>query len=98
MTSAFLYWQRGTEAGEFKAFVNACRHRGARLTKRRVERGVGFICPFHAWTYSTSGELLGIPQQEHFGPLNDACEGLISLPASEHKEHALDSSKAEQAN
>ena len=73
------------QAGEFKAFLNACRHRGARLTKDARGKGSRFICPFHAWTYSTSGELLGIPQQDHFGPLNDACEGLISLPASEHK-------------
>ena len=71
--------------GNFKAFLNACRHRGARLTKDTRGKGNRFICPFHAWTYSTSGELLGIPQRDHFGPLNDACDGLIQLPTVEHR-------------
>ena len=31
--------------GNFKAFLNACRHRGARLTKDTRGKGSRFICP-----------------------------------------------------
>jgi Rieske 2Fe-2S family protein len=48
--------------GEFRAFFNVCRHRGARLC---AEPG-GVLkktirCPYHAWTYSLDGKLIGAP-------------------------------------
>ena len=71
------------DAGRFRAFVNACRHRGvtveaeARGAKRR------FVCPFHSWTYDTGGALVGLPKEEHFGAIDKACHGLVELPAVE---------------
>jgi choline monooxygenase len=50
---------RGAD-GEARAFANTCRHRGC-----AVARGEGntraFVCPYHSWTYSSSGELLSAP-------------------------------------
>lgn len=69
--------------GEFKAFVNSCRHRGAivetdeRGTKRR------FTCPFHAWSYDPNGTLVGLPKSAHFGEVDKECMGLRELPAEE---------------
>ena len=69
--------------GTFRAFVNSCRHRGAiveteeRGTKRR------FTCPFHAWSYDTAGDLVGLPKPDHFGDVDVACLGLRPLPAEE---------------
>ncbi len=69
--------------GEFKAFVNSCRHRGAivetdeRGTKRR------FTCPFHAWSYDSGGALVGLPKPDHFGDVDRECLGLRALPAEE---------------
>jgi len=69
--------------GVFRAFVNSCRHRGAivetdaRGTKRR------FTCPFHAWSYDTTGALVGVPKPDHFGELDAACHGLRALPVEE---------------
>ena len=69
--------------GTFRAFVNSCRHRGAivetepRGTKRR------FTCPFHAWSYDTSGDLVGLPKPDHFGDVDAECLGLRPLPAEE---------------
>lgn len=69
--------------GEFRAFVNSCRHRGAIVeteakgTKRR------FTCPFHAWTYDPAGTLVGLPKAEHFGDVDKECMGLRALPAEE---------------
>jgi choline monooxygenase len=52
---------RGSD-GTARAFANTCRHRGC-----AVARGEGnarsFICPYHAWTYSTSGALVGAPTE-----------------------------------
>ncbi len=69
--------------GRFRAFVNVCRHRGVLLESEARGRRRTFSCPFHAWTYSSSGELVGIPKQEHFGRIDRACHGLIELPAVE---------------
>ena len=69
--------------GRFRAFVNACRHRGTAVEER--ERGTArrFTCPFHAWTYGTDGALVGIPKSDHFGDVDPACHGLVELPSEE---------------
>jgi nitrite reductase/ring-hydroxylating ferredoxin subunit len=71
------------QSGNFRAFVNACRHRGAiveseaRGTKRR------FTCPFHSWSYDPGGALVGLPKPEHFGEVDKECLGLRELAAEE---------------
>ncbi|MEQ8371006.1 MAG: aromatic ring-hydroxylating dioxygenase subunit alpha [Alphaproteobacteria bacterium] len=46
--------------GRIRALSNVCRHRGM-----VVARGSGhadrFACPYHAWTYDTTGQLIGAP-------------------------------------
>jgi len=74
---------RGTD-GEFRAFVNACRHRGAVLETRERGEARSFRCPFHAWTYSGDGRLTGLPKPDHFGDLCRDNLGLLALPAIEH--------------
>lgn len=43
--------------GAIHAFVNSCRHRGARLCP--AERGTTprLVCPYHQWTYALDGHL-----------------------------------------
>ena len=69
--------------GRLRAFVNACRHRGARVAPASGGEAKRFTCPFHAWTYSNEGELLRIPRAEDFGPLDTVCNGLVELPSAE---------------
>ncbi len=71
------------ESGRFRAFLNACRHRGVRVANEQRGESRRFVCPFHNWTYSSEGELVGIPQQDHFGDVDKSCRGLIELPAVE---------------
>jgi phenylpropionate dioxygenase-like ring-hydroxylating dioxygenase large terminal subunit len=54
--------------GEIRAFHNACRHRGHRLASKsgKCKR---FVCPYHAWTYDTSGQLIGAPNSKNLGDL-----------------------------
>ena len=69
--------------GKFRAFVNACRHRSVKVaSEARGKRSI-FLCPFHHWSYANTGDLLAIPNEEHFGAIDKACHGLIALPAVE---------------
>lgn len=57
--SLILVRDRG---GELHAFFNICRHRGTRLCQATSGQLSETIqCPYHAWTYSLDGRLLGAP-------------------------------------
>src|SRR5438094_141543 len=48
--------------GELRAFFNICRHRGTRLCREQAGQLSETIqCPYHAWTYTTDGRLIGAP-------------------------------------
>jgi choline monooxygenase len=72
---------RGAD-GAARAFLNYCRHRGARPAE-----GCGnarrFTCPYHAWTYDSAGQLVGMPGAEGFAGIDPADHGLVELPADE---------------
>ena len=69
--------------GRFRAFLNACRHRGVRVAGEPRGKANAFTCPFHSWTYSNQGDLVAIPQEDQFGPMDKACNSLVALPAEE---------------
>ncbi len=48
------------QAGEIGGFLNACAHRGATvcLTKRGNQKIL--TCPYHGWSYNTSGALVSV--------------------------------------
>ena len=71
------------KGGKFRAFVNACRHRGVRVAATGRGQSKRFQCPFHHWTYSNTGDLLGIPRMQDFGEIDRSCHSLIELPAEE---------------
>ncbi|MFK8023789.1 MAG: aromatic ring-hydroxylating dioxygenase subunit alpha [Ilumatobacter sp.] len=69
--------------GSAKAFINACRHRGAQI----VEHGCGtarrFTCPYHAWSYDNAGALVGISGRGKFGDIDVDTRGLTELVCEE---------------
>ena len=72
------------ESGRAQAFVNVCRHRGARV----VPEGSGseartFVCPYHAWTYRPDGVLRGVPESFGFPCLKQEESGLRKLATVE---------------
>ena len=69
--------------GEFHAFLNVCRHRGTIVENEERGRKTVFSCPFHAWSYSPKGDLVSVPQEHQFGPIDKSCHGLVELPAEE---------------
>jgi len=68
--------------GTLRAFLNVCRHRGARLVGEQgtVCRRLSIACPYHAWTYRLDGSLAGVPRAEAFPDLDRAELGLRPLP------------------
>ena len=70
-------------AGEVKAFMNVCRHRGARLTDTPCGAAKTLSCPYHKWTYDLDGNLRGLPQAAGFGDIDKQALGLVELPAFE---------------
>src|SRR5213594_1890660 len=48
-----------------RGFYNVCRHRGTRIVGETEGSKLGsLVCPYHAWTYSTEGKLVGAPHTE----------------------------------
>ena len=71
-------------AGKVRAFLNVCRHRGTRLVDEESGCKQRFSCPYHAWTYANTGELLAAPQFElGFQPEEKSALGLRSLQCEE---------------
>ena len=66
-------------AGELRAFLNVCRHRGAVLIEGCGERAT-VQCHYHAWTYDLDGSLRNAPRSDR-EPGFDKSEWSL-LPAS----------------
>jgi phenylpropionate dioxygenase-like ring-hydroxylating dioxygenase large terminal subunit len=69
--------------GVVKAFMNVCRHRGARLTDEPCGVAKTLSCPYHKWTYDLNGNLRGLPHASGFGDIDKKTLGLVELPAFE---------------
>jgi phenylpropionate dioxygenase-like ring-hydroxylating dioxygenase large terminal subunit len=70
--------------GEVAAFLNACQHKGSKLVERSDAFRAGRVsCPYHAWTYSSDGRLVGVPRPEVFPTLRKEERGLAQLPSKE---------------
>jgi nitrite reductase/ring-hydroxylating ferredoxin subunit len=68
--------------GRLRAFLNVCRHRGAPVAAGCGE-ATRFSCPYHAWTYDQSGQLVGVTSEETFGPIDRGEHALTPLPCAE---------------
>jgi nitrite reductase/ring-hydroxylating ferredoxin subunit len=71
------------KAGTFRAFLNACRHRGAQVVTKARGKQPRFTCPYHGWSYGQDGSLLNVRSAEQFGEIDKACNSLIELPSQE---------------
>lgn len=46
--------------GRLRGFLNSCMHRGTMLCTADSGNRKSFTCPYHGWTYSLDGELIGV--------------------------------------
>ncbi|MDQ6662154.1 MAG: Rieske (2Fe-2S) protein, partial [Chloroflexota bacterium] len=66
--------------GILQAFLNVCRHRGARLCTEAGGQLKGTIqCRYHAWTYGLDGRLLGAPNVLHNEQFDRTAYGLLPV-------------------
>ena len=54
--------------GRVRVFLNSCPHRGALICRRNAGNAKVLQCFYHAWSFNTSGELIGVPGQDAYGP------------------------------
>ena len=69
--------------GTLGAFLNVCRHRGARVANGCGGGARDFICPYHGWTYGLDGALVARPEDAAFAAAERAMHGLRPLPVVE---------------
>ncbi len=50
--------------GQIRAFINSCRHRGARLTAQPHGNRRTHVCPYHGWTYDSQGQCLDVKDRQ----------------------------------
>ncbi|MCU0567120.1 MAG: aromatic ring-hydroxylating dioxygenase subunit alpha [Oculatellaceae cyanobacterium Prado106] len=61
-----------------RAFHNLCPHRAALFCREPGAYALKhLVCPYHAWTYSLAGNLVGVPQEERFS--EDFCRSDYGL-------------------
>jgi phenylpropionate dioxygenase-like ring-hydroxylating dioxygenase large terminal subunit len=54
--------------GEVRVFSNSCPHRGTQLATCGRGNAERIECPYHRWSFSTQGRLLGAPGMRDFPP------------------------------
>ncbi|MEW2130026.1 aromatic ring-hydroxylating dioxygenase subunit alpha [Streptomyces sp. NPDC005435] len=73
-----------SRTGELRAFLNVCRHRGARLCVEesgQVRRNLQ--CPYHAWTYDLEGRLIAAPNLVKMPDVDRERYGLVKVALRE---------------
>ena len=53
-----------------RAFYNACRHRGAPVTRDECGVAKRLTCQYHSWSYDTEGHLKAVPDARSFAELD----------------------------
>ncbi|MEO3813352.1 aromatic ring-hydroxylating dioxygenase subunit alpha [Sphaerisporangium sp. B11E5] len=70
--------------GTVRAFLNVCRHRGARLCVEKTGRvRRAFQCPYHAWAYDLDGTLIAAPNLGKMPDVDRVEYGLVRVHVRE---------------
>jgi phenylpropionate dioxygenase-like ring-hydroxylating dioxygenase large terminal subunit len=67
---------RGND-GTLRGFHNVCRHRGITLLEGSGSVGRFMTCPYHQWSYDTTGDLARVPQDDQFSAVDRCALGLV---------------------
>lgn len=70
------------KTGHAHVLLNYCRHRGA-MPACGSGTAARFTCPYHAWTYTNTGQLFTIPGKPGFTGMNPTDYRLVELPSQE---------------
>lgn len=61
---------------EFKAYPNACMHRGRRLRECSGKKAGIFRCPYHGWSWGIDGKLKDLPGEWDFPDVREQVQNL----------------------
>jgi phenylpropionate dioxygenase-like ring-hydroxylating dioxygenase large terminal subunit len=65
--------------GVLRGFFNVCRHHAAAVMTELEGKAHNLRCPYHGWTYSLEGELLGTPDFAGVCDFDRAANGLATV-------------------
>jgi len=73
--------------GVLRGFINTCRHQGMRVCRADQGNAAAFTCSYHAWTYDTTGALIGVPKLQacYYGELDKSQLGLLPVRVESYK-------------
>jgi 3-phenylpropionate/trans-cinnamate dioxygenase alpha subunit len=54
------------KGGAIHAFLNSCRHRGARVLRADAGSTRAFTCTYHGWSYDLEGKLISVPNESGY--------------------------------
>lgn len=72
------------QRGSVQLLFNRCTHRGAVVCREERGNSKRFRCLYHGWTFTNSGELLGVPYVDGYGEgFEPSCLSLVKVPRVE---------------
>ena len=64
-----------------RAYLNSCRHRGARVCRADLGATRNFTCTYHGWSYDLEGKLVSVPNRGGYpDSFSTADWGLVEVP------------------
>jgi 3-phenylpropionate/trans-cinnamate dioxygenase subunit alpha len=64
-----------------RAYLNSCRHRGARVCRADFGATRNFTCTYHGWAYGLDGKLVSVPNRDGYPQsFQDGQWGLVEMP------------------
>jgi p-cumate 2,3-dioxygenase alpha subunit len=67
--------------GVIRVLLNTCTHRGALVCRQKSGNAKSFQCPYHAWTYNSRGQLIGVPGEDSYSEAFKRDEMGLASPA-----------------
>jgi p-cumate 2,3-dioxygenase alpha subunit len=64
-----------------RVLLNTCTHRGAMVCRQKSGNARTFQCPYHAWTYNSRGELVGVPGEDSYSDAFKRADMSLASPA-----------------
>jgi glycine betaine catabolism A len=75
---------KGQHSGGLRAFLNVCRHRGARLCLEESGQAGRYLrCAYHAWAYELGGPLAAAPNLARMPDIDREAYGLVPVSLRE---------------
>src|SRR5579872_3350261 len=71
---------RGDDS-KVRVLLNTCTHRGAMVCRQKMGNAKTFQCPYHAWTYNSHGQLVGVPGEDSYSPAFKREDMMLVSPA-----------------